>query len=110
VSDKTAFEYSDTVSGEQIAEYLTQIADGLRRGSMTFEGQGQHIALCPTGTAKMEIKAESKDGKEELQLEVSWKTEAASASDGLQVLSGAEAVEPVAETPVETTPAESPDA
>jgi amphi-Trp domain-containing protein len=110
VSDKTAFEYSDTVSGEQIADYLSQIADGLRRGSMTFEGQGQQIALCPTSTVKMEIKAESRDGKGELQLEVSWKPETATASDGLQVLSGAEVVEPVAETPVETTPAETPDA
>ncbi len=93
MSEKTSFQYADRVSATQIAEYLHQIADGLRRGSMTLEGQGQQITLSPASLVKLEIKAEGNEGKGELELEVSWKPVDRTSSETLQVVAGAEASE-----------------
>ena len=93
MSEKTSFQYADRVSAEQTAGYLRQVADGLRRGSMTLEGQGQQITLSPSSLVKLEIKAEGYEGKGELQVEVSWKPLDVTSAETLQVVAGAEAAE-----------------
>jgi amphi-Trp domain-containing protein len=91
VSGKTAFAYADIVATDELAAHLGKLAEGLRRGSLGLEGQGQQLSLCPAGILKLEVKAKADDRAGELVLEMSWKDTLSTETERLKVSTGIEA-------------------
>jgi amphi-Trp domain-containing protein len=110
VSDKTAFAYSDIVPVDEVAAYLRKLAEGLRRGSLALEAQGQQISLCPASLVKVEVKAHASNGRGELKLEVSWKDVSCTEKERLQVSTAADSVEESSEPSVVAPPDQPSDA
>lgn len=67
------FEYAGQVGSEQAAEYLERIAAGLRLGRVGLGAGAKRTALATGELLKLEIEAESKDGKGSLAFELSWR-------------------------------------
>ena len=87
MSENGKFEFSATLEAAQAAEYLSRIADGLRRGVVALTAGGRSIRLEPTAMMAIEIEAETKPEKSKgsLGLEISWKAERAAAKDTLAI-------------------------
>jgi amphi-Trp domain-containing protein len=82
------FTYSDRLATEQVAEYFTRIAQGIRMGNLTLRGKGSSLNL-PTGqTVKMMLKSQTRPGKGKMEIELSWKEGAPSQMANLQVEPG----------------------
>lgn len=73
MSEATDFKYSDRMKSEQAAEYLTRLAEGIRNGQLTLQAEGHTITIVPKDIVKLEVRATSREGKGELELEVSWR-------------------------------------
>jgi amphi-Trp domain-containing protein len=82
------FKYSDKMKSEQAAEYLIKLAEGVRNGHLTLQGQGHTITVVPQDVVKLEVHATSKEGKGELELEVSWKEKYVFSAKELEVEAG----------------------
>ncbi|HEV2359934.1 MAG TPA: amphi-Trp domain-containing protein [bacterium] len=69
------FEFTATLEPANAADYLSRIADGLRRGVIGLTAAGRSIRLEPGSMVTVEIAAESKPEKAKgsLGLEISWK-------------------------------------
>lgn len=89
MSEKEEFEYTDKLVAEEAADYLTKIADGLRARLLKLQGMGQMITVVPQDAVKLEVKAERKENKGKLQLEISWKEKYAASEEKLEVSVGA---------------------
>ena len=70
---KDNFEFARIASPEEIAEYLTSLAVGLKRGEVSLENGEGGLRLAPSAELKLEIKAKQKTAKGRLELELSWK-------------------------------------
>jgi len=90
VSEKNEFEYADKLEATEVADYLVAIAEGLKSKSLKLQGKGQMITLVPPETMKLKVKAESKEGKGELEMEISWKDEYIVGAQKLEIGSGQE--------------------
>jgi len=88
VSDKNVFEYADKLEATEVADYLMSIAEGVKAKSLMLQGKGQSIALVPQDTMKLKVKAASKEGTGEIELELSWKEEYAVGSQKLEIGTG----------------------
>jgi len=73
--DQEKLEFSTTTRGDEVANYLFQIADGLRLGTLTLRTGGHTVHLQPGEMLRLEVAAKNKadKGKGSLQLELSWK-------------------------------------
>ena len=67
------FKYSDRMKSNDAADYLQKLAEGIRSGNLTLQGQGHTITIVPRDHVKLEVRATQKQGRGELELEVSWK-------------------------------------
>ncbi len=89
MSDKEEFEYSGKISAEEVADYLNQIAEGFRSKLLKLQGRGQIISIVPADVLKIEVRAERKDSKGKMELELSWKEKYTSSDEKLEISSGA---------------------
>ena len=73
--DKFAFETVQTAT--TIRGFLTPIIEGLESGRLTLASAGEEIVLAPGRALKVEVKAKRKKDGGKLELEISWKGDAA---------------------------------
>lgn len=79
---KDRFEFGLIGTPEEIAEYLTALAAGLKRGEVSLESGERALRLVPAGEVKLELKIATKSQKGKIKLEVGWKRrDGARASD-----------------------------
>jgi amphi-Trp domain-containing protein len=81
------FEFTGTAEPAQAADYLSRVADGLRRGVISLASAGRSIRMEPGTMVTVEIAAESKPdkGKGSLAIEVSWKAREQASVDTLEI-------------------------
>jgi amphi-Trp domain-containing protein len=81
------FEFTGTLEPAQAADYLSRIADGLRRGVIGLSAAGRSIRIEPGAMVTLEIAAESKPEKAKgsLAVEVSWKAREQASADTLEI-------------------------
>lgn len=85
---KDNFEFARIASPEEIAEYLTSLADGLKRGEVSLESGEQILRLTPGAELKLELKVKQKEEKGRIGLEIAWKRSSAPKAAGLRVQAG----------------------
>ncbi len=59
---------------EEAISYFEAIIASLKRGSVTITQAGKTLTLNPAQTMKIEVTAERKKDKEEIAIEMKWKT------------------------------------
>jgi amphi-Trp domain-containing protein len=81
------FEFTATLEPAHAADYLSRIADGLRRGVIGLSAAGRSIRMEPGATVTIEIAAESKPEKAKgsLAVEVSWRAREQASVDALEI-------------------------
>jgi len=82
------FEFLATLDVQRAADYLSRIAEGFRKGTLTLAAGGRAISLVPTSMVKIELEAESKGseaGRGSLDLEISWKEAYVAAAETLEI-------------------------
>jgi amphi-Trp domain-containing protein len=85
---KDNFEFARIASPEEIAEYLTSLAVGLKRGEVSLESGEQTLRLAPGAELKLELKVKQKEEKGKIGLEIGWKRSSAPKATSLQVQAG----------------------
>lgn len=88
MAEANDFKYSDKMKSALAAEYLNQLADGLRSGRLTLQAQGHTITIVPRDIVKLEVHATSKEGKAELEIEVSWREKYVLSAQRLDIETG----------------------
>lgn len=78
-------EFARIASPEEIAGYLTSLADGLKRGEVSVESEEQQLRLAPAGEVLLELTVKQKDQKGKIKVEIGWKPRAATAAAELKV-------------------------
>lgn len=86
---KDKFEFARIASPEEIAEYLTALAGGLKRGEVSLEDGDGGLRLSPSAEIKLEIKVKQKTSKGRLELELSWKRDSGPRAATLSVSTAA---------------------
>lgn len=85
---KDSFEFARIASSEEIAEYLTSLAVGLKRGEVTLESGERALRLAPGPDIKLQLKVKQKGEKGKIEMELEWKSEQAPRAGSLQVQAG----------------------
>jgi amphi-Trp domain-containing protein len=85
---KDRFEFARIASPEEVAEYLTSLAVGLKRGEVTLESGDRGLRLSPAGEVKVELKVGQKERKGKIELEIGWKRPAGARTGDLRVAVG----------------------
>lgn len=70
---KEGFEFGLIASPGEIAEYLTSLAVGLKRGEVTLESGERVLRLSPPSEIKLELKVAQKTRKGKIEIEIGWK-------------------------------------
>src|SRR5262247_3425904 len=93
---KDKFEFARIASPEEIAEYLTSLAAGLKRGEVSLESRQQTLHLNPASDLKLELSVKDKDDKGKIAIEIGWKRRMVTTAADLRVQVGprAEPLEP----------------
>jgi amphi-Trp domain-containing protein len=82
---KDRFEFARIASAEEVAEYLTSLAQGLKRGEVALESGGHALRLVPPGDLKVALSAQTKERKGTIEIEVTWKRGPATRAKELKV-------------------------
>jgi amphi-Trp domain-containing protein len=82
---KEQFEFARLASAEEVAEYLTSLAVGLKRGEVSLESDERALRLTPAPTVKLELSVRDKERKGRLVLENGWKRQVSSKAADLRV-------------------------
>src|SRR2546425_10560791 len=85
---KNTVQFARIASPEEIAEYLTSLAVGLKRGEISLESGERSLHLSPTSDVKLELKAGQKERKGRIELEIGWKRSTAAKTSELRVKVG----------------------
>ena len=85
---RDTFEFARIATPEEIAEYLTSLAVGLKRGEVTLESGDRALSLAPGADLKLQLKVKRKGEKGKIELELGWKSGQATRASGLQVQAG----------------------
>jgi amphi-Trp domain-containing protein len=85
---KDKFEFARIASPEEIAEYLSSLAVGLKRGEISLESSERTLRLSPATELKLHIKAGQKEHKGKLEVEIGWKRPTATRAPELRVAVG----------------------
>lgn len=70
---KDSVQFARIASPEEIAEYLTSLAEGLKRGEVTLEAGEQGLRLTPGAEIKVELTAMEKESRGKVEIEIGWK-------------------------------------
>jgi amphi-Trp domain-containing protein len=82
---KDHFEFARLASPEEVAEYLTSLAVGLKRGEVSLESDERALRLAPGPTVKLDLSVRQKEHKGRIKLEIGWKREMSSKAADLRV-------------------------
>jgi amphi-Trp domain-containing protein len=82
---KDHFEFARLASPEEVAEYLTSLAVGLKRGEISLESDDRALRLTPAPSVKLELTVRDKQRKGKLSVEIGWKRPVASRAADLRV-------------------------
>jgi amphi-Trp domain-containing protein len=85
---KNSVQFARIASPEEIAEYLTSLAVGLKRGEISLESGERSLHLSPPSDVKLELKAGQKEHKGRIELEIGWKRSGAVKTSELRVTVG----------------------
>jgi len=85
---KDRFAFARIASPEEIAEYLTSLAVGLKRGEMSLESGDRGLRLSPASEVKLELKVTQKERKGKIALEIGWRRPTGSRTSELRVAVG----------------------
>ena len=85
---KNSVQFARIASPEEIAEYLTSLAVGLKRGEISLESGERSLHLSPASDVKLELKASQKEHKGRIELEIGWKRSMATKTSELRVAVG----------------------
>jgi amphi-Trp domain-containing protein len=85
---KNSVQFARIASPEEIAEYLTSLAVGLKRGEISLESGERSLHLSPASDVKLELRAEQKEHKGRIELEIGWKRSTATKTSELRVSVG----------------------
>jgi len=70
---KDRFEFARIASPEEVADYLTSLAQGLKRGEVALESGGHLLRLVPAGEVAVSLRARAKERKGRILVEVGWR-------------------------------------
>ena len=82
---KNSVQFARIASPEEIAEYLTSLAVGLKRGEISLESGERSLHMAPASDVKLELKASQKEHKGRIELEIGWKRSTAAKTSELHV-------------------------
>jgi amphi-Trp domain-containing protein len=85
---KNNVQFARIASPEEIAEYLTSLAVGLKRGEVSLESGERSLHLSPASDVKLELQATQKEHKGRIEIEIGWKRSTATRTSELRVASG----------------------
>lgn len=85
---KNSVEFARIASPEEIAEYLTSLAVGLKRGEISLESGERSLHLSPGSDVKLELRAGQKERKGRIEIEIGWKRSTAIKTSELRVAVG----------------------
>jgi len=85
---KETFEFARIASPEEIAEYLSSLASGLKRGEVSLESGERTLRLTPASDLKVSLRVKDKEEKGKIVLEIGWKPRATPKASDLQVAVG----------------------
>jgi amphi-Trp domain-containing protein len=85
---KDRFEFARVASPEEVAEYLSSLAVGLKRGELSLESGERALRLTPGANLKLEIKIKQKESKGKIDLEIGWKRADGTRTSELRVAAG----------------------
>jgi amphi-Trp domain-containing protein len=85
---KEHFEFARMASPEEVAEYLSSLAVGLKRGELSLESGERVLRLSPAANLKLEIKVKQRDAKGKIELELGWKRSNGIRTTDLRVAAG----------------------
>ena len=85
---KDNFEFARIASPEEIAEYLTSLAVGLKRGEVSLESDDRMLRLTPGSDLKLELRVKEREAKGKIKIEIGWKRRLAARAADLRVQSG----------------------
>ena len=85
---KEHFEFARVASPEEVAEYLSSLAVGLKRGELSLESGDRALRLSPAANLKLEIKVKQKESKGKIELEIGWKRSDGTRTSDLRVAAG----------------------
>ena len=86
---KDHFEFARMASPEEVAEYLSSLAVGLKRGELSLESGERTLRLSPASDLKLEIRVKQKESKGKIELEIGWKRTNGTRTTELRVGAGA---------------------
>jgi amphi-Trp domain-containing protein len=93
---KDRFEFARIASPEEVAEYLTSLAQGLKRGEVALESGGHMLRLIPPSDLKVALSARTKERKGKIGIEVNWKRALSTRATELKVAVGSPSDGPAA--------------
>jgi amphi-Trp domain-containing protein len=82
---KDRFEFARIASPEEIVDYLTSLAVGLKRGEVSLESGERTLRLTPASEVKLDLKVGQKEQKGKLKLKLGWKQQTSARVSGLRV-------------------------
>jgi amphi-Trp domain-containing protein len=82
---KDRFEFARIGSPEEIVEYLTSLAVGLKRGEVSLESGERVMRLVPPSELRLEIRVQQKEQRGKLKIEIGWKRQTAAKISELRV-------------------------
>jgi len=85
MGEKDGFEYAEKMSVEEVADFLLALSTGIRDKKLKLTGKGKSMTLLPSDTVKLEVKAEGKEGKGSIEIEISWKDKYVASAEKLEV-------------------------
>jgi amphi-Trp domain-containing protein len=85
---KDSFEFARIASPDEIADYLTSLAGGLKRGEVTLESGSRALRLTPASDLKLELKVKRKDDRGKIEVEIGWKGPGITRAADLRVEAG----------------------
>ena len=73
--EKSKVTYEESMQLQQAVEYLRALIDDLEQGEFVITSEGESLSFKPMGEVQLEVELEHKKGKQELEIELSWKSE-----------------------------------
>jgi amphi-Trp domain-containing protein len=70
---KDGFEFGHIGTPDEIAEHLTSLAAGLKRGEVSLETAERGLRLLPPAELKLELKVREKRQKGRIEIELGWR-------------------------------------
>jgi len=75
MQQKRSFRHESLQDVESIEKLLKSITRGLAKGELTFSNDGGEIVLNPEGLLNLKVTASKEEGREKLNLRISWQVE-----------------------------------